>query len=375
MRTKKRKIGVFLIFIMGAMVVGAQEQPYRLQSDRMVGAGASFELWKAGSDRITEFALPVSLVYPYNDKIRFYALTSPAFSSLNTGVDYDLRGMSDLKWGGHCLFLNDHLLFTFGMSLPTGKSALSSDEHSVASVLSQPAFNFRVPSLGQGLDFQVGLNAAHNLGGFIIGGGVGFLKKGGFKPYTDVNDTYMPGDEITIMGGFEKILDLSGREMRITGDVLFTTYGDDTWGEESVFRSGDRIMVQLMSVIPIDPLDVTILVRNRSKAKNKTGSGPSFETERKNTNANQFEIQTMGMITSSDNVRWRGVLECKLYTDNDYGYGSATLLGLGGGGVFGLSRNVDFNIDIRCYFGNITSGSQDLEALGVRVFGGFQVTL
>ncbi len=363
------------MFVLGAMAAGAQEQPYRLQSNRTIGTGASFEFWKSEGDRVTELALPISLIYPYNDKIRFYALTSPAFSSLNTGVDYSLSGMSDLKWGGHGLFFDDHILFTFGMSLPTGKSALSSSEYSVASVLSQPAFNFRVPSLGQGLDLQVGLNAAHDLGGFVIGGGVSFLKKGGFKPYSDVDDTYLPGDEITIMVGFEKIVDLSGREMRITGDVLFSTYGNDTWGDESVFRSGDRISVQLMSVIPIDALDVMVLIRNRSKAKNKTGSGPSFETERKNTNANQLEILTMGMIASSDNVRWRGVLECKLYTDNDYGYGGATLFGVGGGGLFGLSRNVDFNIDTRCYFGHITSGSQNQEALGLRVFGGFQVTL
>lgn len=366
-------IGLILILYSG--LAFAQEDIVRLQSARIGSFGASFEMWKAGNDQISAFALPMSILFPANEKLQFYAVTSPSFSTLNNGTEYSLNGLSDLRWGGHCLLMNDHLLFTFGMSLPTGKSALTSDEYTVASVLAQPAFNFRVPSLGQGFDLQAGLNLAHDLGGFIIGGGVSFLKKGGFKPYDASDDVYAPGDEITLMGGFEKIFDLADGEMRLMGDILYTTFGDDRWDEEEVFRAGDRIIVQLTTTIPVDPVELMFLVRNRSKAKNKTGSEPFYQTERINTNANQFEVQAMGIYPTSDKVRWQGVLEGKFYSDNDFGYGGATLFGFGGGGLFGLSSALDFNLDVRYYLGKIKTGSDSQSALGLKIISGLQLTL
>ena len=95
MRLKYNTLSIIcLILTCWAAVIG-QEQPYRLQSDRIAGAGISFEYWKAGSDKVNEIAVPVTFLLPINEKLRFYAMTSPTFSNLNTGVSYSLGGM----WG------------------------------------------------------------------------------------------------------------------------------------------------------------------------------------------------------------------------------------------------------------------------------------
>jgi hypothetical protein len=366
MRVKNHLFLIFILLVTRFTPVFSQDQTYRLQSDRFGDFGLSYESWKAGEDRVTAFSIPMTIIYPAHDKLRFYAMTSPAFSNLKTYVDYNLGGMSDIKWGGHYLAFNDRWLITFGMNLPTGKSALETDEYSVASVLVLPAFNFRVPSLGQGFDAQVGLSTAGEMGSLVVGAGVSFLMKGGFKPFKNYDESYNPGDEITLSVG----VDVGG----VIGDILYTIYTDDTWGSEKVFRSGNRVVLQLLSSFQVGVFDVTVFIRDRLKGKNKTGSGDFYETERKNSNTNQFEIQSYWHRSAGRNARVKGILELKLYSNSEYGTGGATLLGVGGGWQFNLSPQLAFNSDLRYYFGKIQSASEKIDASGIKLLGGFLYT-
>ncbi len=352
-----------------------QEGAYRLQSDPFTGAGLSIETWKAGDDNITLFSVPVTFVYPQSDKLLLYAITAPALSSMNTGESYSLTGLSDIKWGGHYLAFGDRFLFTFGMNLPTGKSALDAEEYSVASVLSMPAFGFRVPTLGQGLDFQGGVSTARTFGEFILGAGLSYMVKGAFEPFKGSESSYDPGDEITLTAGADRNMFIFNRDFKLTGDIMYTLYFDDTWSGEKVFRSGNRLVVQLMSAFKVRSMDVVFLLRNRSKAKNRTGTGDLYETEKKNRNMNQFELNGILSIPYSDRLRLRGILDLKKYSDNDYGTGGASLFGFGGGARFRLSPAMDVDADLRYYTGSVKSGSENTDATGFKLYGGIVYTL
>lgn len=358
-------VRILLAVLMTAAACTAQVQ--RLQSDRIGGAGLSFEFWKAEEDKISEFAIPVKVVYPYNEKLNLYAMTAPAFSSLKTGVDYSLGGLSDLKWGGHYLFGDDRYLLTFGVNLPTGKSALSVDEYAVASALTIPAFDFRVPSLGQGLDLQVGISTAREMGDFIVGGSVGYLMKGGFKPFDGFDESYNPGDEITLTAGVNR--------GNLLADLMYTVYFNDKWGGEEVFRSGNKLVLQLMSTFQVSRFDVVVFVREAIKSKNKTGAGDIYETERKNSNANQFDIQGHVFLPGANKYRLKGIVDFKLYSNNDYGTGGATLFGLGAGGEMMLMPGLTFKGEARLYFGSIKSSEDRASAFGLKLFGGVEYTL
>jgi hypothetical protein len=352
-----------------------QIQLRRLQTEMTAGAGISFETWKAKNDKVTELAIPIVFIYPYSPKLSLYAITSPVVSNLNAGENYSLSGLSDVKWGGHYLTLGDKLLLTFGINLPTGKHALETEEYAVATVLSMPAFNFRVPSLGQGLDFQLGANSAREFGDWVVGYGATFLMKGAFKPFKGFDDAYNPGDEITLAAGADRKTVLFGKEMQIKGDALVTLYFDDTWGGKKVFRSGNRILLQILSTFKHRSWDVGLFVRERMKGKNKTGSGDIYETEQKNSNANQFEIQGWGFYPYSRDVRLKAAFEMKLYSDSDYNTGGATLLGVGGGGQFRISPKMVLNGDLRLYFGKIKSGAEKINTTGIKLYGGIEYTL
>jgi len=369
----KTKILVLLVF--KTMFSYGQVQPPRLQTDMIGGVGVSYETWKAKNDKVTELAVPLTFLYPFSPKLSLYAITSPVISTLNAGENYGLNGLSDVKWGGHYLAFGDRMLFTFGMNLPTGKHALETQEYSVASILALPAFNFRVPSLGQGLDVQLGVSSAQEFGDWIVGYGATYLMKGGFKPFKGFDEDYNPGDEITLTAGADRKTVLIGKEMQIRGDVLYTMYSNDTWGGANVFKSGNRILVQFMSTFKHKSLDLGVFVRERMKGKNKTGSGKVFETERRNSNANQFEIQGWGYYPYSRTIRLKGVVDVKLYSDSDYSTGGATLFGLGGGGQLKVSPKLAFHGDLRIYFGSIKSGAEKVGTTGVKLFGGFEYTL
>jgi hypothetical protein len=301
-------------------------------------------------------------------------MTSPAFCSLNSGADYSLSGLSDIKLGGHYLILNDKYLVTFGMNLPTGKSALVDDETPVANTLVIPAFRFRLPTLGQGFDMQLGISSAWELGEFMVGAGVSYLMKGGFKPFKGYDESYNPGDELSFTVGVDKTVRLFQRDMRIIGDVLYSMYFDDTWEGEKVFSSGNRFTIQLASSFKVNSLDMIVFIREQTKGKNTTGSGDIYKSERKNSNGNQFEIQTYGYYPYKPNTRLKGVVDVKFYSDNEYETGGATLFGLGGGGQFRLTPQMVFDGDVRFYFGSIKSGAEGTGVFGLKVFGGIQYT-
>jgi len=366
-----KKIIFCLIAIPAAVSVG-QVQPFRLQSDRIGTCQAVYESWKAKDDKITEFAFPFSVVFPFGDKTKVYAITAPAFSNLDTGVKYSLGGLSDLKIGGHSLMLNDKLLLTYGLNLPTGKHALTSEQYPVAGVLAMPAFNFRVPTMGQGLDVQAGLNGAGELGDFVVGYGATFLMKGPFKPFDGVKDSYNPGDEITFALGADRDAVLMGKEMKLTADVLYTMYFHDTWGEKKVFQSGNRIWIQLMSSFKINENDVVVLIRERIKGKNKTNTGEVFDLERKNSNANQFEIQAYLYAPPKNDMQLYGTAEFRMYSKNAFGAGGATLFGPGGGIRKQTSPNMTLTGEARIYFGNVNTGTKSVSTTGFKIAGGVE---
>lgn len=343
----------------------------RLQSDPFASGGLSFEYWKVEDDNITQFALPVTYILPYSPQLKLFAMTSPAFSNWENTYS----GLSDIKLGGHYLTKDNNYLITFGLNLPTGKNALDSEEYQIANVLTMPAFNFRVPSLGQGLDLQLGISTAKQMGDYILGAGITYLYKGSYEPYANITGDYNPGDELSFTLGAERDVTFLNKKMKLTGDMMYSIYMKDEFEDVDRFKAGNRLLIQLMSQFNMDQINMVILLRDRIRGKNERTTGTSLEPEKENSNANQFEIMAIGSYPYAEDLRIKGVLDIKLYSENDYGYGGATLLGLGGGGDYKFSSNLTITGDCRFYFGSIKTISNNASALGFKLYGGIQYIL
>jgi len=87
--------------------------------------------------------------------------------------------------------------------MPTGKTSLEGDQSSVASALAMYPLDFNVPSFGQGFSASFSGVCAYQVDNYIIGGGLGFVFKNGFEPYTNSDLKYKPGTELSINIGGE----------------------------------------------------------------------------------------------------------------------------------------------------------------------------
>jgi hypothetical protein len=373
---KKQWIRIAWCACLGVSLLRGQTAVQRLQSDRIGVAGFCYERWTAEKDKVSEWSVPVTVFLPVGGKAGLYAVTAPAVgSALEAGAEYALTGMADLKCGGHVLLLNDRALLTLGVNLPTGKASLKTGEYSVASVLAMPAFQFRFPTLGQGLDLQVGLSGAAEVAGAVIGFGASFLKKGGYQPFEGVDATYDPGDEISVSAGAEKEAVLFAKNVKLTADAMYSLYFDDTWGGRKVFRSGNRLLLQARAELRIEPFDVTLLVRDRIKARNGAGSGDVIELEGKNRNGSQFEALGIASRAPNPTFAWRGLVALRRFSVNDYGTGGASLFGFGAGMRKQLSHRMTLDAEGRYYTGSIKAGRKDVSAAGISLTAGVEIRL
>jgi hypothetical protein len=361
---------------LAAAWIHGQTPVERLQLTRSGTAGFCYERWTAEKDKVTEWSVPVTVVLPVGAKAGLYATSAPALSAtLDAGASNTLSGMADVKIGGHALLFQDRCLLTAGASLPTGKASLETGEYSVASVLAMPVFQLRYPSLGQGLDLEAGLSGAAEVAGAVVGFGASFLKKGAYKPFKAMDQSFDPGDEASVSAGAEKEVSLFSRDVKFTADAMYSIYFDDRWGGKSVFRSGNRLLIQIQSAFRVEPFGVNLIVRDRIKAANRSDNGSEIALEGKNRNGNQFEMQGVVSRAPGAAFAWRGIAAFRKFSENDYGTGAATLYGIGAGLRKSLTSNAILDAEGRYFFGALTSGRKEVSASGLSLSGGVEIRL
>ncbi|MDH7559116.1 MAG: hypothetical protein QHJ34_02640 [bacterium] len=355
------------ILLLGALMPGAsraQALLSRLQSRVSLGAGVTGQWWTAGTNKVNQVALPVSFVYPVNERTRVVVATAPAFSKLTTVAANQLGGLSDTRISGHYWTPNGRFLFTFGANFPTGRHSLTAEEFNVSNVLALHALGFRVPNMGQGLDLHVGLATAAELGDFVLGAGASYLAKGAFRPFHGMDYEYKPGGELTLSAGIDRALTLFGNDARLTTDLVYSIYGKDRGAGQVVFKSGNRLLIQGGLLARPGSFDLLLTLRERLKGRNKTGIGDLFAEERKNSNGNEFEFSSQMLFGAAQGTRPKALVDLKAYGDNEYGTGSALLVGLGGGALLRLGSKIDGDLGIRYYTGNLKSGPKKAHLTG-----------
>lgn len=361
-----------LLALLSVMSSGclAQNAIFQMEKNRMLAPTAGFQYWMVEDDAVHQFSIPVTFIVPVNEHLQLNLATSPAFSGYTSTSTVGLNGLSDTRCSGSYLFGEDTFMATFGVSLPTGRHALTSDELLVANILALHALNFDVPILGQGLDATAGLIAAQRLGDRVLGLGVGFLLRNAFEPIENATVKYNPGDEITVTCALDQPL---GRKNKLMVDAGYTVYSSDRVEGTEVFRAGNRITLQGMLHMPGERISWLFALRDRIRAKNKVGSGDLIP-ERQNSNGNELELSAKGFLPLNSYSTVHGLLEGRLYSNNAYEVGGATVVGVGGGYSRSLSSHYLFHSDLCFYMGTMDFGT-DYSIKGLRGSIGFKVVL
>jgi hypothetical protein len=371
---RRQRFVTLLFALMGSLTQLLHAQPSMLQRAREGTASTSavFHFWKVEEDQARQIAIPVTFLYPVNDQLQLSMAMGPAFSTVESQSSSALNGFSDTRFGGSYLFKNEKLLATFGLNLPSGKNALTSEELSVANVLALHAFDFQVPILGQGLDVSAGLVSAFPFSGMVAGLGAGILMRGAFEPYENGGDKYNPGEEITLSAAVDYPL---RQQRKLMFDAGYTIYTADKVGSDKMYQSGNRITLQGMAWFPGSKTGLLFMIRDRIRAKNKVISDDELIPERQNSNGNELELLAMVTIPRGAYTTLRGVVEGKFYSNNAYDIGGATIGGIGAGLSKTFTPHLSLELDARFYAGSLETGIEAVNLTGIKATGGFKFRL
>lgn len=358
-----------LIFL--AADIFAQVGVQTLQSRRLLSTSAGAQFWRAGDNQIMQISVPLTFVYPVNEKLLLDITASPAFNSMNTGIDATLGGLSDTRLRGSYLLNERNFLITFGLNLPSGKRSLKVDEFSVASVLAIHALDFQVPVLGQGFEVNSGIVKAFDLNRMVIGVGAGFLFRGPYQPLDGADFDYDPGEEISLSAGVDYDI---GRKNKLMMDLSYTLYTTDRIQSKPVFQSGNRLSIQATAYFPGEVWSHLIFLNNRLKGKNQIGSG-DLVPERLNSNGNEMDLTAMTLLSYSPRTSFRAAVEGKFYSNNQLNTGGAIVGGMGGGWSRRIGGRLNWDFDCRFYLGRMTTVSQIVNILGVKLSTGVRISM
>ena len=352
MKTKAILFGGLAFFLMTANHGQAQETHTRFFRDVTLGSGLHIQRWSGEGDlSIREFSIPLVFILPVGKRLSLDLVTGSGFAALDRGTSSSLNGLTDTKIRASYIVGEEVALLTIGLSTPTGKTELDAEEQEVSSFLSQNALRFRTPNFGQGLDTNVGVATAKKIGEIVFGLGAGYLVKGEFTPRVG-GPKYTPGNELSLTAGLDrKVMDGDGK---VTLDVSYTLYGEDEQDGSKAFQSGNKILVQGLGIFEAGGMDWRVHLIERSKGKNTSYAGPS-STEF--SNGNQFEVGLSILKSRSPSLGLRGLVDLKLYGDNEFDRGEATIFGIGPGIRYKLSPGRFIDLSLKYARGSIDAAT------------------
>ncbi len=280
------KMKLMLIFLLTWFVHGQAADGYIISQKRLITVQPVYQQWvRATNQKLGETSVPIMIYYPVNRNMSVDIRTNQA--SVAGDRMQSLTGLTDTQIGLTYHLADYNLVFNLGLNVPSGKKELTPTEFSTSLRLSSNYFNFRVPNFGQGLNVAPGVSWAYQmLDHLVLGAGVSYQVKGGFKPLQGMTESYKPGNELLVTGGIDYQL---GETAAVSTDFIFVTYSADKLGDNEIFASGRMIITNVQFIKYFDYDELRLFLRYRSKGKNRRAVAGALMEEPSRTSPNQTE--------------------------------------------------------------------------------------
>jgi len=336
-----RITGFLLLILFPILLFSQGNDPYVISQQGWVKMGVVYQGWYDKYNyKLNETSVPYQVYFPFNRSVALSLRGSHA-SVQGTGLA-TLRGLSDTQLILTTHMESAHLVFNLGVNIPNGKTELSAEEFDTSTLISLNILNFYTPNLGQGLNIAPSLTWAMPISdNFVLGLGASYQIKGKYKPIEWMEEDYHPGNELSVTAGF----DLRLAETRtFSGDVLWTKYGEDRIGSETVFRSGDRLVATVQYRQYFGYNQLWILGRYRTRAKNSLAVAGKLVPEEYKTIPDQIELFTRYRMRLGRNLNLEIVGEY-FKINKTMVFVNANVYGLGLAPEVRLSKRVALPID------------------------------
>ncbi len=167
------------------------------------------------------------------------------------GVTSELSGLTDITLRAMIPMMEGRGRIIVAGNVPTGTSALGTDEIPVAGVITTDLLTLPVRSFGSGAGVTTGLAIAQPMGDWVVGGIAVYRVGSAYEPViasagTEASE-FRPGSELRLRVGLERP-STSGVTVRLAGS--WSRFGEDETDDDAVFARGDRLMGEAVAEFP-----------------------------------------------------------------------------------------------------------------------------
>jgi len=237
---------------------------------------------------VDQMYFPVFAFAPIRDNFDISVFGASATNTVEfTDTEYDLNGMSDILVQANHSFLQDRLLLSAGVSIPSGKKEVSrSDEYPVLEALATDYLDMPLRRLGEGFGFNVLVGGATVLSEMMRGGAaIRYQYAGEYSPY-DVESDYDPGDIISGSVG----VDFEDGALLWAASLAYTTYMTDKLDGAEIFGQSPTLDVSTRGTWKAEQVAFTVHLAYVSRGENKPYDSTGAELTAVKLYGNEFVI-------------------------------------------------------------------------------------
>ena len=337
------------------------------------GAGnVVYTHWSLDTDStsatLSQVYVPVSGFVPIQDnfEMQFYVGTESNtldFSSASNSVS----GMTDVRLQANHSFMDDQLLFSGGLNLPTGKRELDPlTEQPIIEALSRDFLDFPVRRFGEGFGFNVLASAAKLFGDVRAGASVGFRMVGEYTPYEGTGK-YNPGDQFTV----DVRAEIPTEQVTYLFGAGVVTYTKDQVEGVDIFQQGRQLNFYGSANYDADNYGFGGSVSYLVRGNNKFYVASNIVLREQQLFGNELAVRGHADFKVGEKWDLRPHAHLRSIAASDLEE-SATVFGLGTDVGRELSDRVKFGVGLTYYTGNANGGDIDLS--GVQLSGGLSAS-
>jgi len=163
------------------------------------------------------------------------------------GSEETLSGPTDIEVLASTSFLQERVVVTGIVDLPTGTSTLTDDEAFVAGAVAADLLPFRISHWGTGGGLGGRVAVAQPVGVFSVGASVSYRTSGDYEPRDGESSRYDPGDALQVNAVVDRSLGDSKASLRVS----YQNFSADALDADNVFQTGDRVEVMGSLAFPV----------------------------------------------------------------------------------------------------------------------------
>lgn len=310
-----------------------------------------------GKEEIDQLAIPVSGMIPIRDNFEARFYIANVSNDLNqSDNEYSVSGFGDLRIQATHSFLEDQVVLSAGINVPSGKTKLSlTEEWPIMETLSQNFLRFPVRRLGEGPGFNLLLGGAKAVGDYRLGATLMYHLYGKYKAYENGGD-YNPGD----MFGITANIDRRFENGAVGISAIYSIYGTDKLNDQKIFEQADQLDLRLNGIVKMGSVDLNGTIQFLTRGSNTRFDSLEAIFDQLKFYGNEFNLYTGATIPVMAKLDLMPLLEMKFIGKNDYDFGKSNLLGFGADAAYNLSEGLNAMIGYRFFTGKADDDAIDL---------------